>query len=244
MPDNLSSVTAPLQLSPLQPFGVGGRRLCFVHPLDPAKCVKVSRQDDRRTVRNSRSPIPTRFRREYDNNAHELKILTELFQRVGPEARFGLPQCYGMAETDLGPGLVLDLVRDHDGRIARSLRELISTGHAPAAFRPAFEEFAAFLIRHAIVTRAILDHNLAAQDRGDGTWRLYLIDGLGDPAWFSLAQTFQWIARTKIERRVAAVWPRLERLAAEPVTPELIRQSTWGQGFLNHRGEAGVKPKP
>lgn len=228
--------TAPLRLGQSEPFGVGGRRLCFVHPLDPGKCVKVSRRDERRTVRNSRSPIPTRFRREYDNNAHELAVLTELFERIGPEAGFGLPRCYGLVETDLGSGLVLDLIRDEDGPISRSLRELISTGHPPATFRAAFEALGEFFVRHAIVTRAILDHNLAAQHRADGSWRLVMIDGFGDPAWFSLARLSRSIARMKIRRRLNEVWPRLERLAAEPVTPELIGQSTWGQGFLNHRG--------
>lgn len=227
---------APLVLRPLEPFGIGGRRLCYVHPLDPAKCVKVSRTDARRTVRNSTSPIPDRFRREYDNNAHEQAILNRVFARVGPAAAFGLPRCYGMADTDLGPGLVLDLIRDQDGRIARSLRELISTGHAPGEFRAAFDEFGRFLLEHRILTRAILDHNLAAQSLGGGAWRLYLIDGVGDPAWLPVAEWVPWIGRAKIRRRVAEAWPRFERLAAEPVTRELIEQSSWGQGFLKHRG--------
>ena len=59
-----------LALKGLEPFGVGGRRLCFVHPLDPKKCVKVLRTDERRTVRHKKTIIPAHWRREYDNNAH------------------------------------------------------------------------------------------------------------------------------------------------------------------------------
>lgn len=220
----------------MEPFGVGGRRLCYVHPLDPGKCVKVLRQDARRTVRSSRNLIPNRFRRRYDNNANEFAVLTRLFERIGPAAAQCLPRCYGWTETDLGPGLVLDLIRDRDGGISRNLRELVSTGAAVDTFRPAFDELAAFLIEHTVLTRALLDHNIAAQDRGGGCWRLFIIDGLGDPAWLPLAQSVRPLARARINRRIAEFWPRLERLALKPVTAEDIRRSSWGQGFLKHRG--------
>ena len=225
-----------LQLSGATPFGVGGRRLCFVHPLDPAKCVKVLRQDTGRTVRDYSNFIPTRCRREYDNNAHELKELSALIQRLGSKAAQCLPRCYGMSETDLGPGLVLDLIRDFDGHISLSLRELISKGTPPAELRPAYDELGAFLLKHTVLTRALLDHNIVAQNCGKAQWRLYIIDGYGDPAWVPIARILRPLARSKIQRRLAELWPKLEQLAQHPVTQELVQGSTWGQGFLSHRG--------
>lgn len=226
-----------LKLSDLKPFGIGGRRFCFVHPLEPAKCIKVLRQDDRRTVRTRGSwLIPARFRRAYDNNAHEHAVLSQLARRIGPAVAQHLPRSYGYVDTDMGPGLVLDLVRDADGKISRSLRELISIGQPVEQFRPAFEELTRFMVEHRVLTRAVLDHNIAVQDRGDGSWRMVIIDGLGDSAWVPLARWIAPIGRAKIRKRMADAWPRFEKLARSPVTPELIQKSTWGQGFLDHRG--------
>lgn len=187
---------------------------------------------------NRRTLIPARFRRLYDNNADEMKILTSLFRQIGSEASCHLPCCYGMFPTDLGPGLVLDLVRDDDGQISRSLRELMSTGFAPATFRTAFEELGDFLREHLVMTRSLLDHNIVAQQRSDGKWKLYIIDGLGDRAWFPLASWSRSLGRAKVKRRLSEAWSRYEMLWSQGgVSKQLIESSSWGQGFLNHRGE-------
>lgn len=235
----------PLQLRDAKPFGVGGRRLCYVHPQESDKCIKVLRQDEKRTVRitsKKRLPFTRYFQREYDNNAHEKHTLDRLAARIGDQLGTHLPRCYGYVETDMGRGLVLDLVRDHDGGISRSLRELISIGYDLDQFRLAFDELRAFFLKHNILTRAVLDHNIAAQHRSDGTWRLVMIDGLGDPAWLPLAQWIRPLGRAKIRRRFEVAWPRLQRLTTNRVTREQIARSNWGQGFLNHRGDDSATP--
>lgn len=240
-----NAVPKVIVLGQAQPFGVGGRRLCYEHPTDLTKCVKVLRQDERRTVRMAKSSrwIPAALRRVYDNNADEMKTLEYEFQRIGPAAKLHLPESYGMHLTDQGPGLVLDLVRDADGRISRSLRELLSTGYEPQLFRPAYDELSDFLRTYRVITRTLLDHNIAAQHRADGTWRLVIIDGLGDPALLPLARWIPALGRSKIERRIAEAWPRFEKFyRSGGVTADLIQSSSWGQGFLNHRGDSAATP--
>jgi len=234
----MASDPSILKLTDQQPFAIGGRRLCFVHPLEPDKCIKVLRHDDQRTVRlqSKKKSFLFSLRREYDNNAHEKQILDRLMQSIGPDMSHHLPLCYGYVETDLGPGLVLDLVRDHEGPISRSLRELISVGFELEQFRPAFKELEDFFVKHVILTRAVLDHNITVQHRADGSWRMVVIDGLGDPAFLPLARWIPAIGRAKMRRRFAEAWPRFEKLTKNKVTQELIDKSTWGQGFLNHRG--------
>ena len=235
-----SSTTAEaLTLKGQDPFGVGGRRLCFTHPDDITKCVKVLRQDRDRTIRGKNSGfVPAHLRRGYDNNADEQKILESLYRQIGPEMSQHLPISHGVVETDLGPGLVLDLVRDANGQISRSLRELISTGHDLETFRPAFDQFGNFLLEHVVLTRSLLDHNLAMQEKKDGSWQMYLIDGFGDPAWLPIAKWVRSVGLRKVRRRIKTAWSRFESFTQQGgVTPELIAQSTWGQGFLNHRGE-------
>jgi hypothetical protein len=177
--------------------------------------VKVLRQSAPSETRRIRSFIPKRLRRQYDNNAHEFQVLTALFARLGPVATRCLPQCYGWTETDLGRGLVLDLIRDHDGNTSRSLRQLVSTGTALANFRPAFDELGAFLIQHKVVTRALLNHNIVAQRLADGGWRLFLMDGWGDPSWLPLGRWIPGVAEARIRRKVTVAWARFERFAAK-----------------------------
>jgi PhoP regulatory network protein YrbL len=228
---------APLKLKVLEPFAVGGRRLCFVHPHEPNRCVKVLRTDERRTVRHKKTIIPAHWRREYDNNAHEKRILEHLERRIGPGMARHLPRSYGMAATDMGPGLVLDLVRDYDGGISRSIRELITTGYDLAKLRPSFESFGRFLSENLVLTRSLLDHNLVVKMHADGPGPIFLIDGLGDPAWLPLSTWIPALGRAKIARRIDEAWSRFEGFAARGgVSEELRRTSSWDQGFLRHRG--------
>ncbi|NOY29548.1 MAG: hypothetical protein GXP28_05035 [Planctomycetes bacterium] len=147
--------TEVIRLEGKEPFGIGGRRLCFTHPSDASKCVKVLRTDDRRTIRGAKSQA-TQFRPEYDNNAHEKAVLEGLYRRLGDRMSEHFPRCYGMFPTDRNPGLVLDLVRDHDGQISQSIRELVSTGTPLESLKSAFEEFGRFLLKHQILTRTII----------------------------------------------------------------------------------------
>lgn len=237
MLDQGRSAASLIQLAGAEPFGVGGRRSCYVHPTDPSKCVKIARTDERATIRAKKTLLPSHWRRKYDNNADELKQLTDLFSRIGPTASEHLPRCYGMQDTDLGPGLVMDLVRDDDGKISRSLRELLSGEYPPETFDQAFDDLGRFLIRHVVLTRSILDHNLAAQERADGSWRLVMIDGYGDRAWLPVARWSRSIGRSKIRRRLDEAAERFQTFwKSGGVTKQLIDASSWGQGFLNHRG--------
>lgn len=242
LPDSRASMERAhetiLKLRGAIPFGVGGRRSCFVHPLDPAKCVKVLRDDPGRAIRHRKSRfLPAKWRRAYDNNAHEKKLLEAYERRLGPVAAGHIPLSYGMAETDLGPGLVLDLARDHDGQISRTIRELITCGYDLERLRQPFAAFGKFLRENRIYTRNLLDHNLVVVMAETGPGKIMLIDGFGDPSWIPFAKWFPAVGREKINRRLRTAWERFEALAAQGgVSEEERRGSTWDQGFLRHRG--------
>ena len=80
----MASQNKMIGLKKTEPFGIGGRRLCFVHPDDPDRCIKVLRTDENRTIRlNKFSLIPVWARRVYDNNAHEMIELAKIKEKVG-----------------------------------------------------------------------------------------------------------------------------------------------------------------
>jgi hypothetical protein len=226
----------PVTLSHAEPFAIGGRRLCFVHPRNPSLCIKVNRTDDQRFLRlPKRRIVPARFLRELDDNEHDRRVLSSLQRRLGP--RFAhLPRYHGDIDTDLGRAVVLDLVRDADGRISRTVRALICEGVPLDALRPAFNAFAQYLVRYNVLTRALLDHNIAARHAADGSWSLVLIDGYGDPAAIPLASLVPPIGRARMRRRAVDAWERFERLASADPSEREFDTSRWSQGFLNHRG--------
>ncbi len=228
----------PLRLAELEPFGVGGRRRCFVHPEYPGRCVKVLRTDPHRVVRLGKSAWwPAAWRRKYDNNADELRQLSRLRRKLGEElmARH-FPRVYGMAPTDLGPGLVLDLVRNADGQISLSLREELANGTKLAEIRAAFNEFGRFLVAHGIVTRELLDHNLAVRRDADGGCVFFLIDGFGDSAWLPLGRLVPGHNRRRIQKKLTKAWARFEKLEANLADPEKAKTAIkWRVGFLRHR---------
>lgn len=231
----------PVRLEGLEPFATGGRRWCFVDPRDPDKCIKVNRTDDLRFGRTQRGLIlPAKWRRPYDNNLDEHRQLSRLMRRIGEAKYDHLPRTYGFVETDLGEGLVMDLIRDEAGPISRTLRQMIVEGVDAASFMPAFEQLGAYLLRHRVMTRALLDHNIVGQDlgrdRGEARWRLVMIDGMGDPAWLRPGALVPAIDRRRIRRRIEIGRERLRKLAADPPARESWDPTRWSQGFLEHRG--------
>ena len=88
-----------------------------------------------------------------------------------------------------------------------------------------------------MLTRNLLDHNLVVEMQADGPGPIYLIDGFGDPAWIPFSRWVPALGRAKVRKRLDEAWRRFEKFAAAGgVTEELIRESSWGQGMLKHRG--------
>jgi len=222
-----------LQLSMREPFGVGGRRLCFEHPHDESLCIKVLRTDADRTVRLKKSSgWKTSLGRVYDNNEHERLELDRLYKQHGDVLCNHFPKHYGYVNTDMGSGLVLDLMRDCDGEISMSLREWITIGRPLAELDLAFQQFGAFLSRYAILTRDLLDHNLVAVRHEDDVLRLVMIDGIGDPALVPIASWIKPLARIRVKRKLEKAWARLRELEARGgIATEILNDSSWGQGF-------------
>jgi len=222
-----------LQLSMREPFGVGGRRLCYEHPYEKSLCVKVLRTDVDRTVRlKNSSAWKNRIGRIYDNNEHERCELDKLYAKHGDVLARHFPKHYGYIDTDLGPGLVLDLMRDDDGEISMSLREWITVGRSLTDLGSAFQQFGEFLSDYAIVTRDLLDHNLVAVKHADQSLRLVMIDGIGNAAFVPIASWIKPVARMRIKRKLERAWARMLALQERGgISTEILNGSSWGQGL-------------
>ncbi len=188
-----------------EPIGQGRERTCYLHPQDPRKIIKVSTGA------------------ETTQSAREVEFFENL-QKRGFSDYTHLPRFYGTVSTNLGPGLVLDLVCDHDGGISRSLEWHIDNGMSIATAERHLEE----LRSHLHVNLIIFNHdlccpNILLQRNADQSSRLVIIDGLGDVVSIPWLNRFPSHVRAKIDRR----WDRfMERFYAEEFVLRRQRQDT------------------
>ena len=162
------------------PIGIGQERLCFVHPEDPRLAIKIGKNGDDR-----QNQADIRFYRGLRNQ--------------GAATGKHVPRFHGSCETNRGDGIVVDLVRNYDGEIARPLNWFLAHGYPLEEFEDSLEDLRQFFLLHLIV----FDENLAIDDllvqkTSAARMRLVVINHLGQVAKPGL---FAFLARRKIQRR-------------------------------------------
>lgn len=198
------SGSAPILLKDQEPFALGGHRKVFVHPNHPDRCIKLWREDRTPAIMKAERPLHKRWRTKestYDENLHEWKSLRALERHNNEEIWRFVPRCYGFAETDLGQGLVIELIKDHNGLISRTLFDYIHELGTVEPFRKPLQEFTAFWQSHTLANRRVLLYNIAAQEVSPGQYHLYLIDGFLSLSPFNPKRLFKGVALRKSVRQ-------------------------------------------
>ncbi len=201
----------PLDLTGLQPFAQGSNRLCFQHPDDTDRCLKVIRPENIEARFKRQSKLKNLLgKQRLNDNIQELKAHQQpaLMQLDADTQGSHLPQFYGSVETSLGQANESELIRCADGHVAPTLEALIRHQNLSPELTKAVDEFLAWLRQTRILTRNLLPHNLVVSDRS-GQPQLFLIDGLGAPTIpQALASVPGWSTHY-IERKIARFRKRL-----------------------------------
>lgn len=224
-----------LSLKMLSPFARGGNRLCFVHPEYPDRCIKVRRPDFtladlRRTKGFPKNLRPLSW---FDDNLEELKVMADISSRLGEPALALVSRCYGLEDTDMGLGLSSELIRDGDGRIARTLKQHIWDNGYSDDLKAAVQRFGDAWAAIGVPSRDLLVHNIVVQCASNGSiQRLVVIDGLGSAS----AIPDHWLpyrARlARSERKVSNLHERIANLLAARARNEFPGT----HGLLMHDG--------
>ena len=172
-----------------EPIGQGRERSCFLHPEDDSKIIKVS---------NGRENVQSQ--REIDFYSRLLKREDFPYSHI--------PRYYGMVQTNRGQGIVVDLVRDFDGNISRSMHEYLTEGIPLQEFADEMNTLKRYFLEHRIIfNHDLVPGNLLRQRLSSDDSRLVAIDGLGDVVIVQWLNYFPGHARAKINRR----WDRLQQ---------------------------------
>ena len=183
-----------------KPIGKGKERACFIHPEDPRQAIKIP------------------YGKVFDQTLREIRFYRYLKQR-GIEHCDHIPRYYGLCDTNLGRGIVVDLIRNYDGEISRPLSWYLAQGVPIEEFDTYLEEMKQSFLQNLIIFNQNMGiGNLLVQKSSTSKARLVAIDGLGDVVRIEWLNHFPFLVRRKIERR----WKRF--IAEIYRTPEVCGQ--------------------
>ncbi|WOJ95492.1 YrbL family protein [Congregibacter brevis] len=191
-----------LKLKHSRPLFVGGTRYCFQHPEHANRCVKVLRPDRtgaaRKILRKDfKRHLPARF---LDDQRKEIKAYRELLTRASETLWRYVPRYHGTEETDMGIGIVTQLMRNADGSWPKNLEQILVDGMSPE-LEAGIEEFLTAVGDLRILSRDLLPHNIVAVKEDTG-YRVMLVDGIGNAELIPLSTWSGFFARRKTQRKI------------------------------------------
>ena len=132
---------------------------------------------------------------------------------------------HGNVETNYGIGAVIDLIRDADGQISKTIAHYLSSASETlsnykglARALPALKHY---LVSEKIITRNLNVTNMLYKRNDDANGTLVIIDNIGNYDFIPICNYINFLAVKKIMRK----WRRFERTLANayPQNSALLR---------------------
>mgnify|MGYP000689937052 CR=1 FL=1 len=208
-------------------FAQGGNRLCFRHPNEASKLIKILLPERSPAKKRSDKKGLKRFKplSRFDDNLQEWRTYRLIDNYIGEAAYQCIPNCYGWVETNLGKGLVSELILDSDDKVAVTLKQFIWQHGVTQQLESVLAEFEKNWACLGMPSRHLLLHNIVVQCGATGPNKLVVIDGLGWPDMLPLAYWFKGLAKRKSEKRCAGLRIKIK---------ELEEKKSTGDGYGYH----------
>ncbi len=180
----------------------GSNRICFVHPDDHNKILKVVIPEKKPEARRRAAPLYKKIRPlgAFDINLKELNAFKNLGKK-GDEVWKHFPKCFGIVETDLGDALCQELIREWDGTISKTVEYYLNEKSMTGEMKRAVDEFLLFLLNQMIIVRDLTAENLIIRKNKDG-FCVFMIDGIGNADFLPIAEISKTWAKYKIKRKI------------------------------------------
>jgi len=217
-------------------FTQGGNRLCFSHPEDSSKCIKVVRPDRTPELRRKQKKFPKNLKplSRFDENRNELLEVERIERVIGEEAFELIPRYFGMIATDLGEGLCSEMIRDYDGKVSISIKQYLWVNGFSESLEKAFGSFSISWAALGMPSRDLLLHNIVVQKVLDSQrnlviYRLVVIDGLGWSGLPLLTYALKPLAKYRAQKKIKKLEMAINKLISNKESG-----SDWGyHGWLN-----------
>jgi hypothetical protein len=211
-----------VELKNAHPLVSGAYRDVYQHPSDGDLLVKVIKP-----LYVDRHAMRAKWYDAWLGVGHYKSLLREIekyliLRRRGQHDLPFIQHFSGIAETDLGLGMVVRKVKDRDGALAPTIAGVVRAQGLSPDLIARIGALRDDVIRHHVVFGDISANNIVEAADAEHAHRLVIIDGLSDRLWLpvnSLSLTFY---RAYCDRRFARMMDVLRNIdrireAAEPV---------------------------
>lgn len=185
-------------------IGKGTERVCYKHPDDPRRCVKLSPKSNSKQTHR------------------EIRYLNFLKKRGVPFTF--IPEFYQVVETKDFIGMEVELVSNRDGTRALNLEYYLMAHHSPVdigAFKQALEELKAYLLEFNVIPCDLLLSNMLVVEEEEGI-RVRLIDGYGAAEFLPFSNYLPVVGRRKIQRK----WDKFINNIIEPCIARIQEEAS------------------
>ncbi len=198
-----------IKLNGIPPFAEGGNRMCFVHPDNPNRCLKVAHPGILKKIKQTKPWYKQlRSTESFDDNLREQNAyMQKALKSDNPKIWNHLAKWYGMVETSIGIASETELIRNN-GDIAETLEEYLFRDGLTNEIKNAIEEFHTWLRDYLVLTKNLIPHNLVLTSQ-EGKLKIKIIDGLGSQAFFPLPSYSNIFAKRYVNRRIELMWSRI-----------------------------------
>ncbi|MFM2480274.1 YrbL family protein [Celerinatantimonas sp. YJH-8] len=161
-------------------IGKGSERACYIDPTCSSRCIKISHSQSKD-----------------DQNKNDFRYYHHLEKRGVPWEH--IPRCFGWVQTNLGRGLTFKLLQNQQGHPLPSIANLLERGETTLEdLTPSLYQLRDYLANNFIFASDLRDSNIACQQQENGSYHLYLMDGLGYRQFIKLAMHWRWLGLRKI----------------------------------------------
>lgn len=143
-------------------LGKGRERVCYVHPEDSSKVIKV-------VYKASENLNQNQLEYEYLNFLEKKRV-----------SFLHLSKCFGSLQTNLGEGYVFERIRDFNGKTSKSFKYMVINGILnPNTEIELLNELKKYLLENSIIFVDIALSNIFCQEISKHNYKLIITDGIG-----------------------------------------------------------------
>lgn len=194
--------TTTIQLSETDDslIGKGGHRLCFAHPYDKERCVKIVHS-------------------QATGGSKELERELKYYRYLSTYLRDwrGIPRYYGTISTNLGTGYVYDRIVDYDGQTSLTMVEYFThplTKSSKIELVCLVNHLFQYLFDNRIITMTLKPYNILCHRISEKEMFPVICDNLGEASFIPIASRSRWFCHLK-QRRI------FRRFLSQPVINQL-----------------------
>lgn len=178
-------------------IGEGMERICYLHPEDQEKVVKIAKEG------------------AGGNNQNQCEFKTYNYLTKHHGQLDCISRCYGFSETDLGPGLICQCVRDYTGEISKTLLETLINPHEESVqdLKDIVADFCNHIVKHNIQLFDLNPLNIVLRQDQPGKYKAVSIDLKGRYAnkeFIPFSTFIPYLSRKKIRRRANRLLDRMD----------------------------------